>query len=45
MDTYIFFDTVLQMLVNGYLVSAILLVAVSGISLAVIETFEKASHH
>ncbi|MCV3215977.1 hypothetical protein OGM63_21115 [Plectonema radiosum NIES-515] len=41
MNTYIFFNDALQMLVNAYLVSAILLIAASGIGLAVIETIEK----
>ncbi len=41
MNTYIFFDDALQMLVNAYLVSALLLIAASGIGLAVIETIEK----
>jgi len=41
MNTYIFFNDALQMLVNAYLVSAVLLMAASGIGLAVIETIEK----
>ncbi len=41
MTTYIFFDQALQMLTNAYLMSAILLMGVSGIGLAVIETIEK----
>nr|WP_039739662.1 hypothetical protein [Hassalia byssoidea] len=41
MNTYIFFNEALQMLVNAYLVSAVLLIAASGIGLAVIETIEK----
>jgi hypothetical protein len=41
MNTYIFFDEALHILVNAYLVSAILLIAASGIGLAVIETIEK----
>lgn len=41
MNTYIFFDNALHMLVNAYLVSAVLLMAASGIGLAVIETIEK----
>lgn len=41
MNTYIFFNDALQMLVNAYLVSAVLLIAASGIGLAVIETIEK----
>ncbi|MBW4564030.1 MAG: hypothetical protein KME32_23395 [Mojavia pulchra JT2-VF2] len=41
MTTYIFFDGALQMLANAYLISAILLIAASGIGLAVIETIEK----
>jgi hypothetical protein len=42
MTTYIFLDDALRMLTNAYLVSAILLIAASGIGLAVIETIEKA---
>ncbi|MGH1395135.1 MAG: hypothetical protein ACRAVC_14075 [Trichormus sp.] len=41
MTTYIFFDEALRMLTNAYLLSAILLIAGSGIGLAVIETIEK----
>lgn len=41
MNTYIFFNDALQMLVNAYLVSAVLLIAASGIGLAVIENIEK----
>ncbi|AFY49516.1 hypothetical protein Nos7524_3736 [Nostoc sp. PCC 7524] len=41
MTTYIFFDDALRMLTNAYLLSAILLIAASGIGLAVIETIEK----
>lgn len=41
MNTYIFFNDALQILVNAYLVSAVLLIAASGIGLAVIETIEK----
>ncbi len=41
MNTYIFFDDALHILVNAYLVSAVLLIAASGIGLAVIETIEK----
>jgi hypothetical protein len=41
MNTYIFFDDALHMLVNAYLVSAVLLMVASGIGLAVIETIEK----
>ncbi|WP_179050660.1 hypothetical protein [Nostoc sp. TCL26-01] len=41
MTTYIFFGDALRMLTNAYLLSAVLLIAVSGIGLAVIETFEK----
>ncbi|MBW4603126.1 MAG: hypothetical protein KME29_27100 [Calothrix sp. FI2-JRJ7] len=43
MDSYIFFDDALRILVNAFLASAILLVAASGIGLAVIESIEKAS--
>ncbi len=41
MTTSIFFDDALRMLVNAYWISAILLIAASGIGLAVIETIEK----
>jgi hypothetical protein len=41
MTTYVFFDDALHMLVNAFLVSALVLIAGSSISLAVIETFEK----
>ncbi len=41
MTTYIFFDEVLRILVNTFLVSVILLIAASGIGLAVIETIER----
>jgi hypothetical protein len=41
MTTYIFFNDALQMLVNAFLISAIMLIAASGIGLAVIETIEK----
>ncbi|HIK07091.1 MAG TPA: hypothetical protein IGS40_20765 [Trichormus sp. M33_DOE_039] len=41
MTTYIFFDEALRMLTNAYLLSTILLIAASGIGLAVIETIEK----
>ncbi|WP_197480149.1 MULTISPECIES: hypothetical protein [unclassified Anabaena] len=41
MTTYIFFDEALRILTNAYLLSAILLIAASGIGLAVIETIEK----
>lgn len=42
MTTYIFFDDALRMLVNAFLASVLLLIAGSGLGLAVIETFEKA---
>ncbi|WP_017653803.1 hypothetical protein [Fortiea contorta] len=41
MTTYIFFDEALHMLANAYLISATLLIAASGIGLAVMETLEK----
>lgn len=41
MTTYIFFDEALHILVNAFLVSVLLLIAASGIGLAVIETIEK----
>lgn len=43
MDSYIFFDNALRIFVNAFLASAILLMAASGIGLAVIESIEKAS--
>ncbi|NJL11004.1 MAG: hypothetical protein HC908_14840 [Calothrix sp. SM1_7_51] len=44
MTTYIFFDEALHMLVNAFLISVLLLIAVSGIGLAVVETIEKSGH-
>ena len=41
MTTYIFFDDALRMLTNAFLLSAVLLIAASGIGLAFIETIEK----
>ncbi|WGV26556.1 hypothetical protein [Halotia branconii] len=41
MTTYVFFEDALRMLTNAYLLSAVLLIAASGIGLAVIETIEK----
>ncbi|WP_315784982.1 hypothetical protein [Fischerella sp. JS2] len=41
MTTYIFFDEALHILVNAFLISVALLITVSGIGLAVIETIEK----
>ncbi|MFN6570580.1 hypothetical protein [Dendronalium sp. ChiSLP03b] len=41
MTTYIFFEDALRMLTNAYLLSAVMLIAASGIGLAVIETIEK----
>lgn len=41
MTSYIFFDEALQMLVNAFLASVLLLMAFSGLGLAVIETMEK----
>ncbi len=41
MTTYIFFDEALQMFVNAFLGSIFLLITVSGIGLAVIESIEK----
>lgn len=40
MTTYIFFDTALQMFVNAYLASIVLLLSASAIGLAVIEMVE-----
>ncbi|BAZ33354.1 hypothetical protein NIES4074_58640 [Cylindrospermum sp. NIES-4074] len=45
MTTYIFFDDALRMFANTYLISALLLMAASGIGLAVIETIEKTGEH
>ncbi|BAZ82271.1 MAG: hypothetical protein ACKO9I_13730 [Sphaerospermopsis kisseleviana] len=45
MTTYIFFDEALRMLTSAYLISAVLLIAASGIGLAVIETIEKTGEH
>ena len=45
MTTYIFFDTALQMLVNAYLVSVVLLLSVSALGLAVIEIVERDNNH
>ncbi|MBE9057996.1 hypothetical protein [Sphaerospermopsis sp. LEGE 08334] len=45
MTTYIFFDEALRMLTSAYLISALLLIAASGIGLAVIETIEKTGEH
>jgi len=44
MTTYIFFDEALRILTNAFLLSAVLLIAGSGIGLAVIETIEKTEH-
>jgi hypothetical protein len=41
MTTYVFFDDALRMLVNAFLISVLMLIAASGIGLAVIETIEK----
>ncbi|KAF3890599.1 MULTISPECIES: hypothetical protein [Nostocales] len=41
MSSYIFFDDALRILVNAFLASVFLLIAVSGIGLAIIETIEK----
>ena len=41
MTTYMFFEDALQMFSNMYLLSAVMLIAASGIGLAVIETIEK----
>jgi hypothetical protein len=41
MNSYIFFDDALRILVNAFLASVLLLIAVSGIGLAIIETTEK----
>jgi hypothetical protein len=41
MTTYIFFDEALQILVKAFLASIMLLLTVSGIGLAVVNTIEK----
>ncbi|WP_169154323.1 hypothetical protein [Brasilonema bromeliae] len=41
MTSYIFFDDALQMLVNAFLASILLLMVISCLGLAVIETMEK----
>ncbi len=41
MTTYIFFDEALYILVKAFLASVMLLLTISGIGLAVVETFEK----
>lgn len=41
MTTYIFFDEALHIFVKAFLASVVLLLAVSGIGLAVVETIEK----
>lgn len=42
MNSYIFFETALQILVVAYLISVVLLLAASKIGLAAIETIEEA---
>ena len=41
MTTYMFFEDALQTFVHAYLLSAVLLIAASGIGLIVIETIER----
>ena len=41
MSTYMFFEDALRMFANIYLRSAVMLIAASGVGLAVIETIEK----
>ena len=41
MTTYIFFDEALYILVKAFLASIMLLLTISGIGLAVVETIEK----
>ncbi|MDB9446421.1 hypothetical protein NWP22_04240 [Anabaenopsis tanganyikae CS-531] len=41
MSTYMFFEDALRMFANIYLLSAVMLIAASGVGLAVIETIEK----
>lgn len=45
MDTYVFFETTLRMLENAYLASVLILIAVSGVGLAVIATIEKSEEY
>jgi thiol:disulfide interchange protein len=42
MSAYIFFETALQILVIAYLISVVLLLAISKFGLAAIETIEEA---
>ncbi|WP_277875945.1 hypothetical protein [Chroococcidiopsis sp [FACHB-1243]] len=42
MNSYIFFESALQILVVAYLISVVLLLAAAKIGLAVIETIEEA---
>lgn len=41
MGDYIFFDEALHMFVNAFLASVVVLMATSGIGLAIVETIEK----
>ncbi|WP_407891823.1 hypothetical protein [Scytonema sp. NUACC26] len=41
MSSYIFFNDALRILVNAFLASVFLLIAVSGVGLAIVETIEK----
>ena len=43
MTTYIFFDEALHIFVKAFLASVILLLGISGIGLAVVNTIEKTS--
>jgi hypothetical protein len=45
MTTYVFFADALRMLINAYLFSAILLIVISSMGLAVIERIEKIGNH
>ena len=41
MTTYLFFDEALRMFVNAFMISVFLLITVSGIGLAAVESVEK----
>jgi hypothetical protein len=41
MSSYIFFDDALRIFVNAFLASVFLLIAFSGVGLAIVETVEK----
>lgn len=43
--SYMFFDEALHMFVNAFLASIVVLIAVSGIGIAIVETLEKSDSH